>query len=332
MEKSVDFFNFMSYDIHGVWDSSSKFTGPYVRPHTNLTEIRLGLDLLWRNNISPSQVNLGLGWYGRSFTLKDPSCNIPGCIFSEGGTAGECTNSAGTLSNAEISRIIASNSLTPTIDQEAAVKWITWDSNQWVSYDDGETMQMKLQAASELCLGGTMIWSIDQDGTDNASSNDLLGIGTANGVLQSDAAMLREWQTTARTAATIQNSCYWSFCGDECTTGFIAETYAKGQVIGVETDMNCQGDDVKTLCCAPGTNTGTCSWNGWRGVGMACATGYCPNGTDLVAVNSQYQELRVYGLWNCFSLSSLIIANSYVDNSMMGIISNLTCNGMLEIS
>ncbi|KAJ5385796.1 killer toxin alpha/beta [Penicillium cosmopolitanum] len=45
MEKSVDFFNLMSYDIHGVWDSSSKFTGPYVRPHTNLTEIRLGLDL-----------------------------------------------------------------------------------------------------------------------------------------------------------------------------------------------------------------------------------------------------------------------------------------------
>ncbi|KAJ5385795.1 hypothetical protein N7509_008336 [Penicillium cosmopolitanum] len=49
---------------------------------------------------------------------------------------------------------------------------------------------MKLQAASELYLGGTMIWLIDKDGTDNASSNDLSGIRTANGISQSDTAML----------------------------------------------------------------------------------------------------------------------------------------------
>ncbi|KAJ5135678.1 glycoside hydrolase [Penicillium bovifimosum] len=278
MEKSVDFFNFMSYDIHGVWDSSSKLTGPYVRPHTNLTEIRQGLDLLWQNNISPSKVNLGVGWYGRSFTLNDPLYNTPGCIFSEVGTAGECTNFAGTLSNAEIRRIITSQCLTPTMDREAAVKWITWDSNQWVSYDDGETMQMKIQAASELCLGGTVIWSIDQGSTDNASSNDLMGIGTANGVSAAEATMLREWQTTAKTAAAIRNSCHWSSCGDQCPAGFLSEAYAKGQVKGIEIDMNCEGDEVKTLCCAPGTNTGRCEWSGWRGVGMACATGYCPDG------------------------------------------------------
>jgi chitinase len=38
MEPYVDWFNVMSYDIHGVWDGQNKFTGPYVRPHTNLTE------------------------------------------------------------------------------------------------------------------------------------------------------------------------------------------------------------------------------------------------------------------------------------------------------
>jgi chitinase len=52
----------MSYDIHGVWDATNQFTGPYVLPHTNLTEIDEGLDLLWRNNINPLQVTLGLGW------------------------------------------------------------------------------------------------------------------------------------------------------------------------------------------------------------------------------------------------------------------------------
>lgn len=81
----------MSYDIYSVWDSSNKFTGPYIRPHTNLTEINDGLSLLWRAGVDPSKVVLGLGWYGRSFTLADSSCTTPNgvCHFTTGGTAGE---------------------------------------------------------------------------------------------------------------------------------------------------------------------------------------------------------------------------------------------------
>ena len=156
MEPFLDWFNVMTYDIHGIWDSTDKFAGPYVRPHTNLTEIQEAMDLLWRNNITPAKVTMGLGWYGRSFTLADPSCNAPGCVFTQGGNAGPCTSTAGILSNAEIYNIITENNITPSMDSAAAIKWITWDSNQWVSYDDGETMQMKLSYANGLCLGGTM--------------------------------------------------------------------------------------------------------------------------------------------------------------------------------
>lgn len=159
IEPSVDWFNFMSYDIHGVWDSTNKFTGPYIRPHTNLTEIEDGLSLLWRAGVDPSKVVLGLGWYGRSFTLADPSCNVPNgvCMFTSGGTAGECTQSSGTLSNAEIKRILATGTGVESYDETAGVRWLTWDSDQWVSYDDGMTMQQKLRTANSLCLGGIMI-------------------------------------------------------------------------------------------------------------------------------------------------------------------------------
>lgn len=159
MEPSVDWFNFMSYDIHGVWDSSNRFTGPYIRPHTNLTEIEDGLSLLWRAGIDPSKVVLGLGWYGRSFTLADSACAVPNgeCRFTAGGTAGECTQSSGTLSNAEIKRILASGAGVESYDETAAVRWLTWNTDQWVSYDDGQTMQQKLAKASSLCLGGIMI-------------------------------------------------------------------------------------------------------------------------------------------------------------------------------
>jgi chitinase len=55
-------FNLMAYDLHGTWDASSQFVGPYIAPHTNLTEIDLGLDLLWRAGVDANKVVLGEGW------------------------------------------------------------------------------------------------------------------------------------------------------------------------------------------------------------------------------------------------------------------------------
>lgn len=103
-----------------------------MQAHTNLTEIDQSLDLLWRNGIDSSKVVLGLGFYGRSFTLKDPSCTSPGCPFSGGANPGKCTATSGILSNAEIQDIISENNLTPILDEDAAAKYIVWDSDQWV--------------------------------------------------------------------------------------------------------------------------------------------------------------------------------------------------------
>jgi hypothetical protein len=100
-------------------------------------------------------VVLGLGFYGRSFTLKDPSCNKPGCPFSSGAEKGECTGESGILSNSEIQRIMSANNVKPFFDKEAGVKWISWGSYQWVSYDDAETLQLRIKFANGLGLAGT---------------------------------------------------------------------------------------------------------------------------------------------------------------------------------
>jgi chitinase len=50
----VDWVNVMSYDLHGVWDQDNPI-GNHVLAHTNLTEIKLALDLFWRSElIAPS--------------------------------------------------------------------------------------------------------------------------------------------------------------------------------------------------------------------------------------------------------------------------------------
>lgn len=142
-----------TYDLHGTWDKTDKYVGAVVNAHTNLTEIDQTLDLLWRNKIVPYQVTLGLGFYGRSFTLKDPSCTKAGCPFTAGGRPGPCTNSSGRLSYAEIQQVIADGAKVE-LDQDAAVKIVTWDGNQWVSYDDVDTLGMKVSYANRRCLGG----------------------------------------------------------------------------------------------------------------------------------------------------------------------------------
>ncbi|KAL2825862.1 glycoside hydrolase superfamily [Aspergillus pseudoustus] len=114
------------YDIHGTWDGNSPWTKSVVQPHTNLSEISEGLDLLWRNKIDPHKVILGEAFYGRSFTLADPTCDD-----APGGGPGECTDTMGILSDAEIQKIIRQHDLTPVLDKQAGVKYIVWDNNQW---------------------------------------------------------------------------------------------------------------------------------------------------------------------------------------------------------
>ncbi|KFY47845.1 hypothetical protein V495_01790 [Pseudogymnoascus sp. VKM F-4514 (FW-929)] len=162
LEPYLDWYNIMTYDIHGIWDSDVASLGPYARAHTNLTEIEESLKLLWRNNINPSRVNLGIGFYGRSFTMKDPNCMEAGCEFTEGGKGGECTGAPGILSAAEITKIIAGGA-TVTLDTVAAVEIVTWDTDQWVSWDDTRTLKMKVEYANSRCLGGIMVWAIDLD-------------------------------------------------------------------------------------------------------------------------------------------------------------------------
>jgi chitinase len=64
------------------------------------------------------------------------------------------------------------------LDPDAMMKYLVW-SDQWVGYDDLETIAMKTAWASTHCFGGTMIWSIDlYSGADSGNAPDGLGNAT----------------------------------------------------------------------------------------------------------------------------------------------------------
>ncbi|ODM15752.1 hypothetical protein SI65_08986 [Aspergillus cristatus] len=304
MEKIVDWFNIMSYDLHGTWDNDNQWTGPYVRAHTNLTEINTSLELLWRNDINPEKVVLGLGFYGRSFTLQDPGCKKPGCIFSAGGNAGDCTGSVGTLSYAEIEKVIE-NGADMELDHKAAVKLVTWGGDQWVSYDDSETLKLKLDYANDHCLGGTMVWATSQDdskGTASAALSKLTGRSAL-------ALSARSTSTTDQV-----QSCRLGECGKKCPSGLKPAQRSDGKNKGnTGTNTGCPDGENRLYCCPP-DNMPTCRWRGtapfckgkchdgevevsssMSGTGASCWTGHKVLCCEQTAANKAVSECKWTG-------------------------------------
>ncbi|KAF2966776.1 hypothetical protein GQX73_g6779 [Xylaria multiplex] len=249
MEPIVDWFNMMSYDLHGTWDGTNPYLGPYINSHTNLTEIDLALELLWRNDIDPKKVVMGMGFYGRSFTLSDPSCKAAGCGFRAGGTPGRCSASAGTLMFSEIQEIVA-NGATVTKDDKAAVAIVTWDSDQWVSFDDDDTLKAKLDYANDKCLGGVMVWAASTD--DNK--------GTAIRALSQAAGRTDLTVALESKSKTDPSQCIWGECGAACPSGLVPveESGSNASPLGIELGCN-QGK--RNFCC-PSKNPPTCKWKG----------------------------------------------------------------------
>lgn len=174
MVEYLDWINLMSYDLHGVWDSTNPI-GSIVQGHTNLTEIKQALDLLWRNDVPPGKIVLGLGFYGRSFQLENTGCSTPGCGFKGAAEPGPCTNSTGTLGYFEIMDVIKDQKPEIIHDDDAAVNYFLYGDDQWISYDDEKTFKAKVDFANSVGLGGVMIWAVDLDDNDFTALTGLVG-------------------------------------------------------------------------------------------------------------------------------------------------------------
>jgi chitinase len=223
--------------------------------------------------------------YGRSFTLKDGSCNTPNgvCQFSGGANAGPCSAASGILDLQEIEDIISNNNLKPVHDEEAGVKWITWDNNQWVSYDDTDTFKQKRDFANSRCLGGLMVWAMDQ--RDQSKDN---GLGAANGVTNEQQSDLNQMSSDSLASNV---ACYTSDCGDDCKKGTFQVTQMSGQPGQVSTADRCPKGKFRSLCCSDGSTLGKCQWRGWRGAGLSCMGG-CADGETELARNTNHHDKK----------------------------------------
>jgi GH18 family chitinase len=305
LEKHVDWFNMMSYDIHGSWDRFNRWTGHFLNSHTNLTEIKDALDLLWRNDIPPAKVVMGMAFYGRAFTATTSDCLTPGCLFESAGYMGTCSRENGILMNSEIAEMMEEKGLEPTLYKDAAVKALSWD-DQWVTYDDGDTFKLKLDFVAEQCLGGVMVWAVSHD-TANGNFTRELGKHT-NRQGQSLSHNIGN-DTDYHEVKKYIDQCKWTNCGETCPTGYSAVERddkwrnKKGELM---LDGNgCDGGLVHTLCCPSGALP-SCGWYSHKNgkCDSTCPDNYIEIGSTHDGCKKNYQaacctiDSKSMDLWN----------------------------------
>ncbi|KAF2733512.1 hypothetical protein EJ04DRAFT_468282 [Polyplosphaeria fusca] len=293
MYKYVNWINLMTYDLHGSWDSPQDQIGSFVYAHTNKTEIHDALNLFWRNDVPANKINLGIGFYGRSYTLKDANCNKAGCPFSRSGTAGECTGQGGILSYTEIEEYISSYDLNTVYDEDAEVKYMAWGDNQWVSYDDKETLKKKVDFANDQGLGGLFVWAIDYDDKKHSALAALLGgklgkFAKQNGVDPN-------WNRTEGWEGVTGNQCSWTKCGtEECGPGMLSTDGQ--QYCGVKNGKA----QKQTLCCPIKAAPAKCDWSGSLS-DFVCSS-VCPDGKIAVASSQEpYVNGEHKSCWSGFA-------------------------------
>ncbi|KAF2168013.1 glycoside hydrolase family 18 protein [Zasmidium cellare ATCC 36951] len=174
MSEVLDYIIYMTYDLHGQWDSGNQWsqdgcpTGTCLRSDVNLTETIGSLVMVTKAGVDSGKVVVGVTSYGRSFAMASANCYGPECTFlgsasDSQATPGVCTQTAGYIANAEINNIISNSSRVNQnfVDSTSNSNILVYDNTQWVGYMDDSIKASRANLYKGLNMGGTTDWATD---------------------------------------------------------------------------------------------------------------------------------------------------------------------------
>lgn len=187
--KKVNFINIMPYDIYGSW---SKTTGPNApfRWKANAEapfSFRQSIDAWLKAKMPANKIVMGIPFYGRSLIAEvDMSADPKNMYVAKSGTVPQGDKNDATISEScpdsepEFTGIwsygnlrsqnILSEPKHPAYgwkrywDETSQTPWLfNVDDKKFISYDDVQSIEVKVKYTQEKGLRGLMIWSLDQD-------------------------------------------------------------------------------------------------------------------------------------------------------------------------
>ncbi|XP_022243409.1 probable chitinase 10 [Limulus polyphemus] len=164
LSRNLDFINIMSYDYSGSRDKATKHHSPlYYHQKDKDPDFNSNFSMnYWlHKGATPTKLVMGIPFYGRSFTLSNPSSSGLNAPVKGKGLPGTYTREGGFLSYYEIcSRIKIQGWIKKT---DPATGPYAYGMNQWVGYDDPASVARKAQYIIDKGFGGAMMWSLDLD-------------------------------------------------------------------------------------------------------------------------------------------------------------------------
>lgn len=104
---------------------------------------------------------MGMPLYGRSWTLEGEDKGYESKALGPG-NPGKFTQSAGTLGYNEVCMMLKQGGWTVKRDDSFKVPYMV-KGNQWISYDDVQSINDKVEFLKNKGLAGAMVWTIDLD-------------------------------------------------------------------------------------------------------------------------------------------------------------------------
>jgi len=168
----LDWINVMNYDYYGPWSgvvgSNTAFNGT---DGSDIVET-----FSYFPGVAANKLVMGFANYARTFTLSSPSKNTPGSPITGPGSPGSCTNDGGTLNYYEVAAYISSHPSGTSVFDNVAKTPYFYSGNQWITYDNIASLQVKLNYLFTLGLKGGMVWTVDANHTLTDYISTKLGI------------------------------------------------------------------------------------------------------------------------------------------------------------
>ncbi|XP_037282601.2 chitinase-3-like protein 1 [Rhipicephalus microplus] len=179
--KNVDFMTVNAFDYWGVWSGR---TGP-VAPLHGLSEsdyttasVSYSINSYLKTGVPRSKIVLAITTLGRTWTLNDTSNVGYGAFTSEGGPAGNYTQTSGALGYNEICESMKKDKWVVNYDKGLKASYAVLLPT-WISYEDPQSAKDKAAFAREKQLGGIAIVTLDTDDFDGNCGDPLPILNTA---------------------------------------------------------------------------------------------------------------------------------------------------------
>lgn len=163
---TVDFVNFMAYDIHGAWENQVDHHAPlYRRSFEEGKEaviISESIDYWLAQGMPAQKLIFGLPSYGRSYRLADATKTDLLSPAIGAGPLGPYTGQDGFLALYEMC-LNQQSGWTVVTDPTGKMGPYGYSGTTWVSWDDIDMVITKVKYAMNKGLGGIMFWELTLD-------------------------------------------------------------------------------------------------------------------------------------------------------------------------